>query len=184
MTSRTDGILLVLGVGNVLLGDDGVGVHAVVALRAAAERGEITLPPDTSVVDGGTLGRDLLPILDEARAVVLVDAVVADRPPGTVTISRGDDLRRRRGETVALGRIGVDDLLDAATVAGVLPDAVTLVGVVPDRIDVGLELSDAVREAVPTTVGTIVEELQRFDEISEPRTGSIRGAYDMTGALA
>ncbi len=80
--SASGGPLLVLGIGNVLLRDDGVGVQVVRELEGRVERGELELPPDTELLDGGTLGLDLLPRISDARALLLVDAIDLRASPG------------------------------------------------------------------------------------------------------
>ncbi len=90
-----------IGVGNVLRGDDAVGVRVVEGLRAAVAGDPHALPAGTRLVDGGTLGLDLLRSIRDARAVVLVDAVRLGGPAGTVSVLRGDgpSTRRRRPPT-------------------------------------------------------------------------------------
>ncbi len=181
--SGWNGDLLVLGVGNVLLGDDGVGVHVVRSLRELADSGVLELPPDTSVVDGGTLGRDLLPWLADARAVVIVDAMDADLPPGSVELLC-DPVDRPRDGHVATHESGVADLLDSARVAGVLPRAVSLIGVQPDAISVGLQLSEPVRSAVPIAVEATVAELRRLEATRRSTSGRPIDGLEASEAMA
>lgn len=144
-----DGPLLALGIGNVLLRDEGLGVLVARALAAAAERPEGALPPGTEVVDGGTLGLDLLPRIEDARAVVIVDAVDLGEPPGTVVLLRGAALHGALAHHVSPHQVGISDLLGAARLAGTLPERVALVGVQPAEIAIGLEPSAPVRAALP-----------------------------------
>jgi hydrogenase maturation protease len=178
------GPLLVLGVGNILLGDDGVGVRVVDAIRELVGRGEVALPTGTRLVDGGTRGRDLLPWLDEARAVLLVDAVDLDGPPGTVRVLRGPDLAPTLTRGVATHSTGVADLLAAARTTGVLPGAVAMVGVRPAALDTGLDLSDAVRAALPAVVATTIDELHRLAALASSTDGRERPTHGLVGATA
>jgi hydrogenase maturation protease len=173
--SREDATILVLGVGNVLLRDDGIGVHAVRALGRLVDRGEVVLPPGTALVDGGTLGRDLLPILAGARAVVLIDAVDLDRAPGRVAVIRGDALRQARSARSPLRAGGIADLLAAAELAGVDPGAITLVGVQPREVAVGLEPTEAVQAQVPAIVEATLGELQKIASASVGRGREMAG---------
>lgn len=161
--SAASGPLLVLGIGNVLLGDDGVGVHVVHELERQAERGDIVLPRDTRPVDGGTLGLDLLPLLDEARAIVLVDAADLGAAAGTVTVLRSRALRTGGSGARSALPTGLGDLLTAARLADVLPAAVSLVAVEPREIAAGLNLSAAVRAALPAAVAATAGEAWRLD---------------------
>jgi len=160
--SAEDGTYLVLGVGNVLLRDDGIGVHAVRALERLVDRGEVALPPGASLVDGGTLGRDLLPFLSGSRAIVLIDAMDLDRAPGSVAVIGGDALREAQSARSSMGGGGVADLLAAAELAGVAPGAITVIGVQPGGIAVGLEPTDVVGAQLPAIVQAALDELGRF----------------------
>lgn len=177
------GPLLVLGIGNILLGDDGVGVRVVDTLRELAGRGEVSLPRGTELVDGGTRGRALLPWLDEARAVLLVDAVDLDGPPGTVRVLRGSDLAPPPTGGVVIHSAGVGDLLATARSAGVLPAAVAMVGIRPAALDTGLDLSDAVRAALPAAVATTIDELHRLEALASSTDGR-RRTHGLAGATA
>lgn len=160
MTSP-DGPIVVLGVGNVLLGDDGVGVHVVRALERLAQRGLVELPPGTRLVDGGTLGLDLLPLVSSARALVLVDAVDRGHAPGAVEVLPGDALTRASAVGISPQRAGVGDLLAARSVAGGLPKAIALVGVQVGEIGIGSGLTGSVRAAVPAAVDAVIDVLRR-----------------------
>ncbi len=140
--------LLVVGIGNVLLRDEGVGVHVVERLDRLARRRPDVLPPECTLVDGGTLGLDLLPMIEDARAVVLVDAVNLRGAPGDVRVLHGPDLHATLANHVSPHQVGVGDLLAAARLRGTLPADVALVGIQPAEIEIGLELTAAVEAAV------------------------------------
>ena len=150
--SHPDGDVLVLGVGNILLQDEGVGI------RIADEVAALDLPPGIRAVDGGTLGLDLLPLIEDAAALVMVDAVDLRAEPGTVDVLRGDELRSALGGHVSPHQVGVGDLIEVARLAGTLPDRVALVAIQPGTIAVGLELTPAVEAAVPRAVELAVAE--------------------------
>jgi hydrogenase maturation protease len=178
----SDGPVAVIGIGNVLLRDDGVGVHVVRAMRRLAERGEIALAAETRLVDGGTLSLDLLPEIAGARAVVFVDAADLGRAPGAVAPIRGTELRR---SAAGAGHLhgGLAGLLATAELAGALPQDVALVGIQPHTINVGLEPTAAVRAAVPAAVATTLAELDRL-AATTPRRGPAPGDQEITGAPA
>ncbi len=182
--SDPDGRILVLGVGNVLLRDEGIGVHVVRALETLAVRGDIELTPRTSLLDGGTLGLRLLPLIWDARAVLLIDAVDLGRTPGTVEVIDGDTLRLGLSGHAQQHRAGVGGLLGAARMMGALPEAVALIGIQPGEITTGLELTEAVRVAVPVAVETALDELRRLDEIARPAPGAAVGTDELAGAVA
>ncbi len=141
---------LVLGCGNVLAGDDGAGPQTA---RLLAE-GQV-LPEGTDVVDGGTLGLDLLPLLDGQDLLVLVDAVDDGRPPGAVTVWRGEAVARTFATPLSIHEVAVADLLGAAMLAGRLPGQVWLVGIQPQTVEPGVGLSEEVAAAVPVAAGVV-----------------------------
>jgi hydrogenase maturation protease len=146
--SKPDGALLILGIGNLLLRDESVGVHVVRALAAQAARSPGTLPSGTHIVEGGTLGLELLPLIDDARAVLLVDAAYLGQSPGSISVLRGADLDLALGMHLSPHQIATSDLVAVARLNGALPEAVALVGIQPAAVEVGLELSRPVSEAI------------------------------------
>lgn len=151
MNDRT--ALLVLGLGNVLLADDGVGSAAVAELRDRYE------PCDGArVLDGGTLGLSLLPYLDQADIVILVDAIRADAPPGSFVRLDGDDVGPAVATRLSPHQIGVADLLDGARWLDRYPARVILLGLVPESIELAVGLTPSVARALPGLVTRVVEE--------------------------
>lgn len=158
--SRPDGPILVIGVGNVLLRDEGVGVRVARELHRLVVSGHVTVPPATRVVDGGTLGLDLLPIIDDSRALLLVDAVDLREAPGSIRVMHGETLHGALAGHVSPNQVGIGDLLAAGRLMGTLPEAVSLIGIQPGEIAIGLELTDAVEAAVPGAVQAALRELR------------------------
>jgi hydrogenase maturation protease len=144
----------VIGAGNVVLSDDGAGVHAVRRLRA-----RWALPDDIEVVEGGTAGLLLLPHLADAERAILVDAMDAGDSPGAI--------RRLDGAAVALPfatrwtphDTGLADLLGAAALAGVLPEELVIVAVQIGSTALGTEMTPAVAAALDPLVDTIAAQL-------------------------
>jgi hydrogenase maturation protease len=142
--------LLVLGLGNVLCSDDGVGPAAVAALLRRYRP-----PAAADVLDGGTLGLSLLPCLESARDVILVDAVQEEGPPGTLVELTGEDVPLAVRERLSAHQIGVADLLHGARWRGRSPERLLLLGLVPETLVPGLGLSPAVGAALPALVTLI-----------------------------
>lgn len=148
----------VLGLGNVLLGDDALGPYAVATATAELEVGD-----GVELVDLGTPGLDLLPYLAGARAVVVVDTIRADGPPGEVRLYRTPELLAAPvGPRVGPHDPGLSDALTCARLDGNGPEEVILVGVIPERTATGIGLSAAVRAAVPAVVSAVAAELARL----------------------
>jgi hydrogenase maturation protease len=146
--------VLVLGLGNLLCGDDGLG-PAVVA-QMARDGG----CDGVDVLDGGTLGLALLPLLADADVAVLVDAVRnGDAAPGTLLRIDGEAVLPAVRERLSVHQIGVADLLDAARLTGHYPPELVLLGLVPESLELGIGLSDAVQRNVPALIEAIRAEL-------------------------
>lgn len=152
---------LVVGIGNVLLRDEGVGVTVVRELERRVAEGRLDLLPGTRLVDGGTLGLDLLPLLSSTSMLVLVDAVNLGRPPGSVIVIRDGAIEGTLAGHVSPHQVGVADLVAAARLIGVFPATASLVGIQPALIEIGLELSADVAAAVDEAVERVCAELHR-----------------------
>ncbi len=147
--------VLVLGLGNVLLGDDGLGAAAV----ARIER-RYRVPPGVRLEDGGTLGLSLLGLLAESERVILVDAIRTGSAPGTLVRIDGEEVADAVRERLSPHQIGVADLLDAARLIDCYPATVTLLGLVPEAIGLSVARSSAVDASLDELVEAIVREVQ------------------------
>jgi hydrogenase maturation protease len=162
--------VMIIGIGNELLRDDGAGIHVVRQLQVLAERRDIILPAGTEIHDGGTLGRSLLPLLGRARAAILVDAMDSDEVPGTVTVLFADGLggpptpgpASGPAARIASAGDGVQELLALARLHDTIPAAMALVGIQPAEISVGLDLSGRVAAAVPAAIRAVVDTTHRL----------------------
>jgi hydrogenase maturation protease len=174
--------LLVLGLGNTICGDDGLGVEAVERLREAYEA-----PEGVRILDGGTLGLSLLPELELARRAILVDAIRGDSPAGSLVRLEGDEVAPAVEARLSPHQVGVFDLLEAARWLGHFPDEVVLLGLVPESIELSLERSAAVEAGIPGLVVSVVEEAGRlgfeFRARGNHETPPGGGAPDGTGTL-
>lgn len=147
--------VLVLGLGNVLCGDDGAGV--VVAHRL---RRELDVPPGVRIVDGGTLGLDLLALVAASDRVIIVDAVRADEPAGTIVRIAGADVAKAAYERLSVHQIGVADLLAGVALCDRMPREVVIIGVVPVMTDLQLGCTPEVTRALPALADATTAELR------------------------
>jgi hydrogenase maturation protease len=154
--------VVVLGLGNLLMGDDGVGVFALAELA-----GDPRLPPGARLLDGGTLGLSLLPYVQSAPDLILIDAVRGDGPPGDLVRLEGDEVPGAVLERLSVHQVGVADLVAGARLLGGWPERIVLCGVVPESIELGVELSPPVRAAVPALIELVLGELARLAEGGE-----------------
>lgn len=155
----------ILGLGNVLMGDDGFGPFVVEALAATYE-----LPTNVSLVDLGTPGLDLTPFLSGADVAIVVDTVRADDPPGTIRVYRREDLFRN-GPPMRLGPHdpGFAQTLLTLEFADCAPKHVLVVGVVAERTAPCARMTATLRHAVPRAMTAIVSELELLGIEATPR---------------
>jgi|WetSurMetagenome_2_1015567.scaffolds.fasta_scaffold40620_3 hydrogenase maturation protease len=156
--------LLVLGLGNLLCTDDGVGVVAVQALAETR-----IVPEGVRVLDGGTLGLSLLPYLEDAERAILVDAIEIDAPPGTLVRLEGDDVGPAVATRLSVHQVGVSDLIEAARWRGRIPTTLVLLGVVPQSTELGVDLSPPVRAALPDLLNAVCDEARALGFPLPPR---------------
>ncbi len=145
--------LLILGLGNVICSDDGLGVAAAERLRR-----EYELPGGVEVLDGGTLGLSLLAHATGADDLLLLDAIRADAPPGTLVRLDGDDVAPAVRDRLSVHQIGVADLLDAMRLLDEVPRRLVLLGLVPETLELSIERSPAVEAGIDGLVAAAAAE--------------------------
>ena len=158
--------VLVLGLGNVLLGDDGIGAAALSRLER-----DWRIPDGVRLEDGGTLGLTLLGLLADAEQVIIVDAVRTDDPPGSLVRIDGAAVIDAVRDRLSVHQVGVADLLDAARLIDCYPAGVTLLGLVPETIDLSVERSVVVDRRLDDLVDAIIREVQSHGYELVPETG-------------
>jgi len=142
---------LVLGIGNTLLSDEGVGVHVIHALQP-----RLGHRPRLSLLDGGTLSFTLAADIEEADQLIVVDASELKSAPGTVRAFVGADMDAFLGGVRrSVHEVGLIDLMDIARLAGHLPERRALVGIQPQQLDWGEVPSAAVAAAIPAACDRI-----------------------------
>jgi hydrogenase maturation protease len=148
---------LVLGLGNILLGDEGVGVRVVERLQEFYE-----FPQEVQVLDGGTLALDLLPYVEDTDRLLVIDALEMDAEPGTIARLEGDQVPAFLGVKISPHQMGLADLLAAARLRDLFPKQLVLWGVQPGVMRPGLELSSAVAAQVEVLVSRVLAELSQW----------------------
>ena len=145
--------VLVIGLGNTLLGDDGVGVHAVHRLAADPHA-----PYGFHTLDGGTLGFRLLDAVIRSDAVLFIDAADLQEPPGTIRLLQQEALGHyiRRAGRMSAHEAGLVDLLTLAQLDGWDPWRLALLAIQPQRIDWDDQLSEPVARALPAACHTAI----------------------------
>lgn len=148
---------VVIGLGNPLMGDDGLGLAALARLREAWD-----LPADVELVDGGTWGMNLLPIIEDAERVLLIDAINIAATPGTEVEIPRERLPRYLATKISPHQVDLCDVLAVAELRGTLPEQTTAVGLQPATVELSNELSDVLRCRLDDLVGSVVRLLESW----------------------
>jgi hydrogenase maturation protease len=147
--------ILVLGVGNVLLTDEGIGVRALNELER-----RYNFSDEVELLDGGTAGIELLRHIRNRKHLIIIDCMTNDMAPGTIMRVAGEDVPAAFRTSISPHQLGLSDLLAAAMLTGELPENLVLFGVEPESIDIGLVLTDTVEASVDKLVNAVVDELR------------------------
>ncbi len=149
--------IVVLGVGNVLMCDEGVGCHTVSALEAKYE-----FPENVRFVDGGTSTQELLGDLEDLDHLIVIDAVNSGKEPASMLRLEGAAVPAAFTTKLSPHQVGISDLLATLTFMGRAPKNVVLFGVEPVRLQLDMELSPKVAARVPELCTLVVEELGKL----------------------
>ena len=145
--------VLVLGLGNILLSDEGAGIKTIEELSRRYD-----VPDSVEIIDGGTMGLELLPYFDGPSHVLIVDAVKTGKPPGTIV--RIDDPPAYFSSRTSPHQIGLSDVIGTAAIMGHLPRHIVLFGIEPKRLSTSLDLSPDVARHIHRLVDMVVAELK------------------------
>ncbi len=143
--------ILILGVGNYILGDDGFGIHVINYLNS------INFPENVEVVDGGTKGIELLHYFENKNSIIIVDAINLDKEPGDIIEFSKDDIKKYFNIKFSAHELGVADLLMDAELMGILPENLIVIGCQPEKIELTTELSENLKKKIPIVADRILE---------------------------
>jgi len=146
--------ILVLGVGNLLLQDEGAGVRALEMFQRKYET-----PEGIECLDGGTSGMELLHHIDGRDRLIILDVVKGEGRPGTVVRLEADEVPALFRKRISPHQLGLSDLLAAASFSGKMPRELVLLGIEPKAFDTGLEMSEEVAESMETVADMVAAEL-------------------------
>lgn len=164
--SGATGRVTVIGLGNPLMGDDGLGVLAAQRLRD-----EWHLPPTVDVVDGGTWGMRLLPAIEDAESLLLIDAINIGMPPGTDVELERHEIPRAFAHKLSPHQIDVAEVLALCELRDRLPERMVAIGLQPETIEFGAPLSRRVEERLDSLVANAVFQLELWGHRCAPRVG-------------
>lgn len=151
----TGSTTVVLGLGNPLMGDDGTGLAALERLQELWR-----IPPDVDLVDGGTWGMNLLPVVEDAERLLIIDAIRAGERPGEPIYLTRAEIPRLFAAKLSPHQIDMREILALAELRGHLPRDTVAVGIQPERVEFGEPLSPCVESNLDRLVGDVVEQLR------------------------
>lgn len=143
--------VLVMGIGNTLLQDDGVGIHVTELFNSSRNP-----DPNISVLDGGTIGLSLLPEIEDVDAVIIVDASELGEKPGTLRIFHNQEIDQQlSGKRRSVHEVALYDLFSAAAIRGRCPSKRALIAIQPACTDLGLDPTPEVKASIPLAIEAI-----------------------------
>jgi len=149
---RTKPRTVIIGVGNLLMKDEGIGIHTMKALQ------EMQLPDNVTVIDGGT-SPDIIACTRAGDKLIIVDAARAGGEPGAIYHFQPDDLEDSAGEALSVHELGVPQNLRLMLLSGNGPSEVIIIGIEPKDIDWGTELSPELEMSIPKIISVILQEI-------------------------
>ncbi len=147
-----------IGLGNILLRDEGVGVHV---LNAIKER--YAFSPPVELIDGGTMGLDLLPFFEDRERILIVDAVDFGEEPGHIEAIEDEDIPSVFLPKLSVHHIGLSDVLFVSRLMDIKPEKICLIGIQPESIDAGLEMTEPIKSALGELTGFIIQKLEQWN---------------------
>ena len=149
--------IAIFGIGNILLSDDGAGIHAINRLKK-----EYAFPEGVEIIDAGTKGLDLLPLIEKRDKVLFIDAANFKKEPGTIDIVEGDRIPAFLSAKLSVHQIGLPDMLFAAKLMEITPAEMCLIGIQPKSMETGTELSHEVETRFEPFLNTILQKLNEW----------------------
>ena len=168
--------ILVLGIGNLVMSDDAIGVLVAQQLQQ-----RYRFPDSVEVMDGGTLGLDLLPKLENITHLIMIDAVETGEKAGTCVRLRGEDLPIALQTKLSPHQMGLKDLLAVSELTGHSPNEMVLIGVQPGSIEMAVGLTDEVSAQLEYLVSCVLAELAGWGVEATPVLDGTHPAVSGTG---
>lgn len=149
--------ITILGIGNTLISDDGVGVHIVNKLDD-----EYIFPDNVTLIDGGTKGLDLLPFIEGSDMLLIIDAANFNKEPGTIDTVIGEKIPAFLSQKLSVHQIGLPDMLFAAKLMGISPPEMCLIGIQPKSMETSTEMSAEIKERFDDLYAKVLDKLNEW----------------------
>ncbi len=151
--------ILVMGLGNLLMADDGLGSRVITELEKHYSASE-----QVELLDGGTLGLDLLPRLEGIDKLLIIDALQMGAEPGAVFRLEGEEVPRAFANKLSVHQMGLQDLLAVAELQGHLPSELVVIGAQSAEIEMVMELSPQVKASFDQVISAVLAELESWGQ--------------------
>ena len=148
----------ILGLGNILLSDEGVGVHVVNEFQKRYQ-----VPGHVEIVDGGAAGLDLIPFIEGREKVVMVDAVNFDREPGYIDVLENEQIPVRLTQKASMHHLGLMDVLCIVRLSGNVPEDMCIVGIQPGSLELGLDMTPPIWDKQEALIDRLVQKLREWN---------------------
>ncbi len=158
METKSKERIAVVGIGNLLLTDDGIGIHTLRELEV-----RYSFPDNVDLLDGGTMGLDLLPFLEGKDRILFLDAVNFRKGPGTIGELNDKEIPGFFATKLSVHQIALPDLLGAGKLLGTLPERMCLIGIEPESIETGYGLSPNLGKRLRAYIAAVISKLAEWD---------------------
>ncbi len=149
--------IVVLGIGNLLLSDEGVGIKIIQDLTNNYE-----FPKEVEIVDGGVGSFALLPYIESAEKLLVIDAILGGKPPGTIYKFKDKEIPIQVFEKISLHEISFGDILNLAKLRGKYPTSLVIIGIEPKSLEIGLELSEVIKKNYNNLLKEVLLQLEEW----------------------
>jgi len=149
--------ILIMGIGNYILSDEGIGVHVIKELE------KLEFPDNVELLDCGTAGMFTYHKISDADIIIAIDAIASKEPPGTIVVYDKEDIMLSRiPMKISPHQIGFQESLLHAKLRGDLPDIVKLVGIVPQSMEISVELTPLCKSKIPEVIKIVMALIDEY----------------------
>ncbi|PMP93678.1 MAG: HyaD/HybD family hydrogenase maturation endopeptidase [Thermodesulfobacterium geofontis] len=158
--------IVVLGIGNILLSDEGVGVKVVQDLES-----QYAFPENVELVDGGVGSFSLLPYIESAKKLLVIDAISGGKPPGTIYKFKDEEIPYQVIEKLSTHELNFSDILNLAKLRGKYPEELVIIGIEPQSLELKVGLTDTVKQNYKKLLNEVLDQLKEWGiEVSLKQT--------------
>ena len=150
--------ITILGIGNIILSDEGFGVRVVEYLQE-----NYKFPDNIALIDGGTLGVELTQFITGTKKLLIIDSIDGNKPSGTLFHFEGDEIKSHFSEKISAHEIGIQDVLTTLELTGKAIPEVVVIGAQPYSLEAGVELTPQMKTLIPTIADRALNILKNWD---------------------